>query len=328
MTTFNEPQRQTEEAARAWFEMLRWPDGVVCPHCGSIGRAYARSKAGLYRCAEKECRKDFTVRTKSVLESSHIPLRLWAQAFTLICSSKKGLSAHQVHRTLKITYKSAWFLCHRIREAMRAGNLGPLGGDGGIVEADETYYGPIEKAKVRTKTTSGRPYTRGSKKGRGPANKRPIVALVERGGNVRTFHVPVADKATVSKIVTDNIARESRLHTDESRLYPEVGDLFQAHKTVKHTAGEYVRYDHMIVGPDMVRVETVHTNSAEGYFSIFKRGMRGVYQHCKEKHLHRYLAEFDFRYNHRVALGYNDGDRAALAVKNAAGKRLTYRQPH
>ena len=312
MTTFNEPQHQTEEAARAWFENLRWPDGVVCPHCGSIGRAYARSKAGLYRCAEKECRKDFTVRTKSVLESSHIPLRLWAQAFTLICSSKKGMSAHQVHRTLKITYKSAWFLCHRIREAMRAGNLGPLGGDGSIVEADETYFGKTDQPRVSPRR-KGRPYNpRGS---RGPKDKRAIVALVERGGNVRTFHVPVADKATVGKIVADNIARESRLHTDESRLYPEIGTLFAAHETVKHSVGEYVRDD-------------VHTNSAEGYFSIFKRGMRGVYQHCKEKHLHRYLAEFDFRYNHRVALGFNDGDRAALAVKSAAGKRLTYRQPH
>jgi transposase-like protein len=140
MTTFNEPQHQTEEAARQWFENLRWPDGVVCPHCGTVRRAYARSKPGLYRCAEKECRKDFTVTTKSVMESSHIPLRLWAQCFTLLCSSKKGMSAHQVHRTLKITYKSAWFLCHRIREAMRTGGLGPLGGSGKIVEADETYF--------------------------------------------------------------------------------------------------------------------------------------------------------------------------------------------
>lgn len=189
MTTFNEPQHQTEEAARQWFESLRWPDGVVCPHCGSVGRAYARSKPGLYRCAEKECRKDFTVRTKSVLESSHIPLRLWAQAFTLLCSSKKGMSAHQVHRTLKITYKSAWFLCHRIREAMRTGGLGPLGGEGKIVEADETYYGPVDKAKARTKTTRGRLFTKSGTAG--PANKRPIVALVERGGNVRTFMFPL-----------------------------------------------------------------------------------------------------------------------------------------
>jgi transposase-like protein len=308
MTTFNEPQHQTEEAARAWFENLRWPGGVVCPHCGSIGRAYARTRPGLYRCAEKECRKDFTVTTKSVMESSHIPLRLWAQAFTLLCSSKKGISAHQVHRTLKITYKSAWFLCHRIREAMRSGGLEPLGGEGKIVEADETYFGPTEKPRVSPQR-KGRPYKTGS---RGPRDKRAIVSLVERGGNVRSFHIPVADADTVVGIVSDNIAKESRLHTDESRLYSFIGSQFAAHETVKHSAKEYARGD-------------VNTNSVEGYFSIFKRGMRGVYQHCKEKHLHRYLSEYDFRYNHRIALGFNDGDRAALAVKNAAGKRLTYR---
>jgi len=311
MTTFNEPQHQSEEAARKWFEELRWPGGVICPHCGTVGTAYARSKPGLYRCAEKECRKDFTVTTKSVMESSHIPLRLWAQAFTLLCSSKKGMSAHQLHRTLKITYKSAWFLCHRIREAMRTGGLEPLGGEGKIVEADETYYGPTEKPYASPQR-KGRPFTGG---GRGPANKRPVVALVERGGNVRTFHVPVADKKVVTEIVRRNVARESRLHTDESRLYSGSDQHFAVHETVKHIIGEYVR-------------DEVHTNTAEGYFSIFKRGMRGVYQHCKEKHLHRYLAEFDFRYNHRIKLGYNDGDRAAVAVKNAAGKRLTYRQPH
>jgi transposase-like protein len=311
MTTLNEPQHQTEEAARAWFEALRWPDGPVCPHCGSVGTAYARSKPGLYRCAEKECRKDFTVTTKSVMESSHIPLRLWAQAFTLLCSSKKGMSAHQVHRTLKITYKSAWFLCHRIREAMRSGGLGPLGGDSKIVEVDETYHGKTEQPTV-SPSRGDRPYRYPSK---GPKNKRPILALVERGGNVRTFHVPVADQVTVQSIVKENIARESRLHTDESKLYFGIDKHFASHETVKHSAKEYVRDD-------------IHTNTAEGYFSIFKRGMRGVYQHCREKHLHRYLAEFDFRYNHRVKLGFNDGERAVLAVKSAAGKRLTYRQPH
>jgi transposase-like protein len=314
MTTFNEPQHQSEEAARQWFEALRWPDGVVCPHCGTVGRAYARKRPGLYRCAEKECRKDFTVTTKSVLESSHIPLRLWAQAFTLLCSSKKGMSAHQVHRTLKITYKSAWFLCHRIREAMRQGGLATLGGSGKIVEADETYYGNVDRTKRREKRTSGEPFIKKGKRG-GPANKRPIVALVERGGSVRAFHVPVADQFIVQAICKQNIDRESRLHTDESKLYFGTEKIFASHETVKHSADEYVRGD-------------VHTNSAEGYFSIFKRGMRGVYQHCAEKHLHRYLAEYDFRYNHRVKLGYNDGDRAALAVKSAANKRLTYRQSH
>jgi transposase-like protein len=314
MTTFNEPQHQTEEAARMWFEKLRWPDGVVCPHCGTLGRAYARSKPGLYRCAEKECRKDFSVTTKSVMESSHIPLRLWAQGFTLLCSSKKGMSAHQIHRTLKITYKSAWFLCHRIREAMRTGGLELLGGEGKVVEADETYFGNVPEATRRTSPQrKGRPYTKGGKVGVG--GKRAIVSLVERGGNVRSFHVAVADGSTVAAIVNENVLRETRLHTDESRLYIKVGANYAAHETVNHGAKEYARGD-------------VTTNSVEGYFSIFKRGMKGVYQHCGEKHLHRYLAEYDFRFNHRVALGYNDGDRAALAVKNAAGKRLTYRQPH
>lgn len=313
MDVFAAPHFRDDTEARKVLEAILWPDGPVCPHCGVVNHAYATKRAGVYRCAEKECRKDFTVTMGTVMERSKIALHKWLQAFHLMCSSKKGVSAHQLHRTLDMTYEAAWFMAHRIREAMRAGGLAPLGGNGQIVEADETYYGPVETP--RTKTTSGRPFL---KKGKA-ANKRPIVALVERGGNVRTFHVPVADKASVGKIVRENIARESRLHTDESRLYPEIGKDFQGHSTVKHSVGEYVRYDDG---------EIVHTNSAEGYFSIFKRGMRGVYQHCAEKHLHRYLAEYDFRYNHRVALGYNDGDRARLALKNASGKRLTYRGTH
>jgi hypothetical protein len=243
------------------------------------------------------------------MERSHIALHKWLQAFHLMCSSKKGVSAHQLHRTMDIGYEAAWFMCHRIREAMRNGGLAPLGGNGKIVEADETYHGRVENP--RTRATTGLPYTKSGK----AANKRAIVALVERGGRVRTFHPAVADGATVAKIVRENVARESRLHTDESKLYIKVGAEFAAHETVMHTAKEYARDD-------------VNTNSAEGYFSIFKRGMRGIYQHCAEKHLHRYLAEYDFRYNHRVKLGYNDGERAALAVKGSAGKRLTYRGPH
>jgi transposase-like protein len=315
---FVAPHFQSPELAREWLENLRWSEGPICSHCGTINHAYKTKKPGWYRCAEKECRKDFTVTTGTVMERSHIPLNKWLMAFYLLNASKKGMSAHQLLRALQLDYKSAWFMCHRIREAMRAGNLGPLGGEGKIVEADETYYGPVEKAKVRTKTTSGRPYTRGSKTGRGPANKRPIVALVERGGNVRTFHVPVADQETVEKIVAGNIAHESRLHTDESKLYFNAAETFTAHETVHHTSGEYVRYKDG---------RAIHTNSAEGYFSIFKRGMRGVYQHCKEKHLHRYLAEFDHRYNHRVALGFSDIDRTLAAIRGIEGKRLMYRQP-
>ncbi|HUZ30503.1 MAG TPA: IS1595 family transposase [Xanthobacteraceae bacterium] len=313
MDTFSAPHFRTDDAARTYLERLRWPDGTVCPHCGVIGHSYKTPTVGRYRCAEKECRKDFTVTVNTPMERSHIALHKWLQAFHLMCSSKKGVSAHQLHRTLAITYRSAWFMAHRIRECMRTGGLAPLGGAGKIVEADETYYGKTETARVPA-YRMGRPYKQGAGS-RGPRDKRSIVALVERGGNVRSFHVPIADKKTVTSIVRDNIAHESRLHTDESRLYWGSDEHFASHESVKHSAGEYVRDD-------------VHTNSAEGYFSIFKRGMRGIYQHCGEKHLHRYLAEYDFRYNHRSALGYNDGERAALAIKSADGKRLTYRNAH
>jgi transposase-like protein len=309
--TFDAPQFQNDEAAREYLEKLLWPEGPVCPHCGVIGHAYKTKRAGVFRCAEAKCRKDFTVTMKTVMERSKIALHKWLQAFHLMCSSKKGISAHQLHRTLGIGYEAAWFMCHRIREAMRDGGLAPLGGGGFVVEADETYFGEVANRKPSPQRR-GRPYTKGGRSG--PSGKRAIVALVERGGRVRSFNPATADGATVSEIVRDNIHRETRLHTDESRLYTKVGTEFKAHETVTHSHGEYVRGD-------------IYTNSAENYFSIFKRGMKGVYQHCREKHLHRYLAEYDFRYNHRVKLGYNDGDRAALAVKNAAGKRLTYRGP-
>jgi transposase-like protein len=318
---------QSHELARQWLEARRWPEGPICAHCGVIGRAYATKKAGLYRCAEPACRKDFSITTGTVMESSHIPLNKWMMAFYLMSSSKKGMSAHQMHRALGVSYKAAWFMCHRIREAMRGESplgFGPLGGEGKIVEADETYYGPIEKAKVRTKTTRGRAFTKSGKPG--PANKRAVVALVERGGSLRSFHVAVADKESVKAIVQENIAKESRLHTDESRLYTDVGTEFADHQTVKHTAGEYVRYTKAKMFPSG-EPYVIHTNTIEGAFSIFKRGMKGVYQHCKEKHLHRYLAEFDFRYNHRVGLGCSDIDRTLAAIKGAEGKRLMWRQP-
>ncbi|OPH82119.1 IS1595 family transposase [Nitrobacter vulgaris] len=313
MSQFNAAHFQTVEAAREYLEALRWGGERVCPHCGSLN-SFATKKAGIYRCREKECRKDFSVTTKSVMESSHIKLHIWLQAFYLMASSKKGVSSHQLHRAIGVTYKTAWFLSHRIREAMRAGGLvAPMGGEGSIVEADETYFGNVPESKRRTKTTSGRPFTKSGRTG--PSNKRAIVSLVERGGNVRSFHVAVADASTVAGIVTANIHHETRLHTDESRLYTKVGAHFATHETINHSHKEYARGD-------------VTTNSVEGYFSIFKRGMKGVYQHCAEKHLHRYLSEYDFRYNHRVKLGYNDGERADLAIKGAAGKRLTYRQSH
>jgi transposase-like protein len=312
MSQFNAKHFQTPEAARAYLEALRWGSERVCPHCGTINSSYATKKPGVYRCASKECRKDFSVTTKSVMESSHIKLHIWLQAFYLMASSKKGVSSHQLHRALGVTYKTAWFLSHRIREAMRNGGIvSPMGGEGSIVEADETYFGPVAKDKVRKTTTMGRPFTKSGKSG--PSNKRAIVSLVERGGSVRSFHVAVADGASVRKIVMDNVARETRLHTDESKLYHGADAHFAMHETVNHSRKEYARGD-------------VTTNSVEGYFSIFKRGMRGVYQHCAEKHLHRYLSEYDFRYNHRIKLGFKDGERADLAIKGAAGKRLTYRQ--
>jgi transposase-like protein len=309
---FTEPHFHDEDAARAWFEAARWPNGPICPKCGNA-KHYATKKAGVYRCAAPTCRKDFTVMTGSIMERSHAKLTQWAAAFHLAASSKKGFSAHQLHRELGCQYNTAWFLHHRVMEAMRRGGLDlpPMGGEGKIVEADETYYGDIPEAKHPKFTTRGRPFSKNSRSRR----KRAIIALVERGGEVRTFHVPAAHLGTVVEIVRKNIARETRLHTDESNLYKRVGREFSAHETVKHSEYEYARGD-------------VTTNSVEGYFSIFKRGMRGVYQHCAEKHLHRYLAEYDFRFNTRAALGWNDEDRAIAAVRGGEGKRLTYHQPH
>ena len=309
------PIFQDETKAREWLEARVWPNGAVCPHCGVTADDVTKlegeaHRAGVYQC--KECRQQFTVTVKTVFERSKIPLTKWLAALFLMTASKKGVSAHQVHRMLGISYKSTRFMMHRLREAMRTGGLEPLGGEGKVVEADETYYGKAENPPVSQRYRRGEKPTKGHTSG--PANKRPIVALVERGGRVRTFHVPVANKVEVTKIVRENIARETRLHTDESNLYTGSDQHFAKHETVKHTAREYVRGD-------------VTTNTVEGYFSIFKRGMRGVYQHCSEKHLHRYLAEFDFRYNNRIALGVNDGERAAQLAKGIVGKRLTYRRP-
>jgi transposase-like protein len=310
--TFAAAHFHDEEAARVWFEAARWPNGPVCPHCKG-DKHYATKKVGRYRCAAKECRKDFTVMTGTVMERSHAKLTQWAAAFHMGASSKKGFSAHQLHRELGCQYNTAWFLHHRVMEAMRRGDLDlpPMGGEGQIVEADETYFGRAKEKNLLKPRTY--PYTKGGWKNKGAA--RPIIALIERGGNIRTWHVAHADKFTVGKIVSENIAKESRLHTDESPLYKSIGKNFAAHETVHHSSKEYVRGD-------------IHTNSTEGFFSIFKRGMKGVYQHCSEKHLHRYLAEFDFRYNYRVALGYNDDDRTLAAIRGAEGKRLTYHQPH
>jgi transposase-like protein len=301
MSTLNAPHFQDPEKAREFLEKLRWNGEPVCPHCGTLD-AYKAKRAGVYRCSDKDCRKDFTVTTKSVMESSHIPLHIWLQAFHYMSASKKGHSAHQLHRTLGITYKSAWFLAHRIREAMRTGGLAPMGGPGKVVEIDETVIGRVEGAPKKPK------------QGTHTSWRNVVLTLVERGGSVRSFHVGDATMASLLPIIRVNINRESSLMTDEWTAYKKIGEEYASHEWVTHSRNEYVRGN-------------VSTNTVEGYYSIFKRGMKGVYQHCKEKHLHRYLAEFDFRYSYRVRLGYSDEQRAALAIKGAAGKRLTYRQP-
>jgi len=310
----SDPIFHDADKARQWLEARLWKDGAVCPHCGVVGEATLMKgkshRPGLYQC--NACCEPFTVTVGTLYERSKIPLNKWLAATQLLMSSKKGMSALQVGRMIGVSKKTAWFLCHRIRESVKLAKASPMGGTSGVVEADETYFGGVESAKMRTAPTrKGLKYTKGGKGG--PANKRVIVALVERGGNVRSFHVPRADAETVAKIVNENIHHEAKLYTDESKLYHKVGQNFSEHSTVKHAAKEYARGD-------------VHTNTIEGYFSIFKRGMRGVYQHCEEKHLHRYLAEFDFRYNHRSALGYEDADRMSASIPGIVGKRLTYRR--
>lgn len=302
-----------EAAAFAELEAILWADGPVCPHCGGMDRVYAlkgvRSKPskkhpegverhGLKKCGH--CRKQFTVRVGTIFEDSHAPLHKWFQAIHLLCSSKKGISSHQLHRILEVQYNTAWFMSHRLREAMRSGSLAPMGGPGssGIVEADETFIG--------TK--------KGVRKQRAYHHKNAVLSLVERKGEVRSFHVDNANAANVLPVVRENLAKEAHLMTDEAGHYRKLGDTdMRGHDFVNHQSGEYVRGD-------------VHSNTVEGYFSIFKRGMKGVYQHCSEKHLHRYLAEFDFRYSNRSALGVEDKERAQKAVAGAKGKRLTYQR--
>src|SRR3954471_20870522 len=241
MDHFSAPHFRDDTAAREYLESLLWPEGPVCPHCGVVNHAYPTKRAGVYRCAEAKCRKDFTVTMRTVMERSKIALHKWLQAFHLMCASKKGVSAHQLHRSLDIGYEAAWFMAHRIREAMRDGGLSPMGGSGQIVEADETYYGKPATPREPSPQRRGRPFTKGPRSIK--VNTRPIVALVERGGRVRTFHVAVADKENVTKIVRENIAKESRLHTDESRLYFGSDEHFEAHKSVRHSANEYARRD-------------------------------------------------------------------------------------
>ena len=309
-----------EAAAFRHLEGILWADGVVCPHCGTVDKAgrlegvkgkNGKVRNGLWKCYSKGCRKQFTVRVGTVFESAHIPLPKMLQAVYLLCSSKKGISSHQLHRALEIDYKSAWFLTHRIREAMRDGKMTPMGGAGEPVEADETYIGKAA----------------GHEKARGKDHKNVVLTLVERGGRARSFHIDSTTLNEVGTILRENIRRESHLMTDEAMHYRSLGKEFAKHGSVKHSDYEYVRREPVAHNEDQSEFyfTTISTNTVEGYYSIFKRGMKGVYQHCKEKHLHRYLAEFDFRYSNRVALGVDDEARTELALKGVTGKRLTYR---
>jgi transposase-like protein len=257
------------------------------------------TRIGTYKCYA--CRKPFTVKVGTIFEASHVKLHIWLQAIFLIVSSKKGISANQLHRTLGVTLKTAWFMGHRIREAMD-NNTGPLGGEGKVVEADETFIGKPDSVFVNGK---------GWMQMTGVSTKRKVISLVERGGRVRSIKVDDLTGETIRKVLSENVAKESRLHTDEAQHYKRPGKAFAKHERVNHSEEEYARGD-------------VTTNTVEGFFGIFKRGMRGIYQHCGEQHLQRYLYEFDFRYNNRVALGVDDATRADNVLKGVTGKRLTY----
>jgi transposase-like protein len=285
-------------AARKHLEALRWPDGPECPHCGLIkATAVTGGRDGLYQC--NNCREQFTVTVGTVFERSKIPLNKWLLANHLLCAGKKGMSAHQIHRMLGVTYKTAWFMCHRIREAMKPSNPGPMGGPQSTVEADETYVGGKAKNRAFRK----------------PRAKKAVVALVERidglsTGFVRSFHVANVNAKTLRPLIVTNVKRDTYLMTDRAPVYVEVGREFPHHGKLDHGASEYVR-------------DANHTNTVENFFSIFKRGVIGTYHHLSEAHLHRYTAEFDFRYNTRLL---SDRERADIALQGIAGKRLTYRR--
>jgi transposase-like protein len=303
MSVLSSPHFHNEHAAYEFIEVRVWPTGPVCPHCGGverIGKMGGKStRIGTYKCYV--CRKPFTVKIGTIFEASHIKLHIWLQAIFLVASSKKGISANQLHRTLGVTLKTAWFMGHRIREAMRSGGLSPFGSDGGAVEVDETFIGNDRTIKPK-----------GQKKGRGYHHKHKVLALVDRdSGQTRGMVVNDLKASTLGPIVLENLDREARLMTDEASYYTMVGRQFAEHGVVHHNKGEYGRGD-------------IHTNTVEGLFSIFQRGMKGVYQHCSKGNLHRYVAEFEFRYNARIALGVDDQQRADRLLRGIVGKRLTY----
>jgi transposase-like protein len=301
----SQPFFHNEEAAYEFVESRLWANGVVCPHCGEIGRSSKMqgksTRIGAWKCYG--CRKPFTVKVGTIFESSHIKMNLWLQAIFLIASSKKGISSNQLHRTLGITLKSAWFMSHRIREAMRDNGFALFGAGGGSVEVDETFIGKNDK-----KMGKG-----------GTRHKQKVLSLVDRdSGKARSVVVDDLKSETLFPILMENMAREAHLLTDDARYHERAGRFFASHKTTNHRLGEYVDPSD----------SSNHTNTVEGFFSVFKRGMKGVYQHCGHNHLNRYLHEFDFRYNNRAAMGVNDFQRAENLLMGVVGKRLTYQRTH
>ena len=295
------PAFTNEIAAREAMEAVLWPHGPRCPRCQSLERIgkVSGARAGLYRC--NACKRQFTVTVGTIFERSKVPLSKWWLAVHLMASSKKGMSAHQMHRMLGVTYETAWFMEHRIRAAMASGDFTPMGGEGTIVEIDETFIGRKKDMPVR----------------RGYAHKHAVMTLIERGADgahARSFHVEGTAAADLLPIIKAHVNSGTHVMTDEAGQYTHLGKHFTEHDYVTHGKGEYGR------GP-------IHTNTVEGFYSVFKRGMKGIYQHCSEAHLHRYVAEFDFRYNNRTRLGVEDAERASMIVRGAAGKRLMYRRP-
>ncbi len=311
-TELTHPCYHDEEAARAQLESIRWPNGPYCPVCGSFDEVRPTATppkakgAGWYRC--RVCRRNFTVRVGSIFHRSHVPLHKWLLAFRLMAGSKKGISAHQLHRTLNVDYKTAWFLEHRIRECMDDDDAGPIGGEGKTVEADETY---ITKERGRGEWIYSNELGWTKKRDR---RSLAIFALVERGGKARAQPIGDATSNTLRAALKRHADTKSALMTDEWRAYDRPGREFASHETVIHSEQEWTRGE-------------AHTQSVENFFSVFKRGMKGVYQHCSDKHLARYLHEFAFRYSRRSALGIEDAERSAMAIWGADGKRLLYRQP-
>jgi transposase-like protein len=303
MSILSQPHFHNEAAAIARLEEIVWPTGPMCPRCGGQERITPVNggRAGLRRCGP--CKREFTVTVGTIFHRSHVKLHKWFQAAHLLASSKKGISSHQLHRTLGLTYKTAWFMSHRLREAMRELNLAPLGGEGKFVEADETVIGGKERNKRLSKRNP---------KNVGAVGKEIAFSLVERGGKVRSYHVRNVNAKTLRPILMEQVNRASALMTDDAGQYRIIGPAFARYETVNHGIEEYVRGD-------------AHTNTIEGYFSIMKRGINGVYHHVSPQHLKRYLAEFDFRYNERAALGVDDLSRADKVLRGIVGKRLTYR---